>query len=144
VIGESIAARYLSKRGFRVIARRLATPHGELDLVLRRGSLLVAAEVKSARVLFSPRPRGAPPVPDLRWRPGLRLRWRQVERQGRALAWLRRHTPWAAEARIDLVEVLVGPPHRITHAAGLARRDAGSLRWRHGGADDGLGGRVLP
>jgi putative endonuclease len=44
---ESRAAAYLVSKGFRIVARRLRTPHGELDIVATRGRLIVFAEVKS-------------------------------------------------------------------------------------------------
>ena len=48
VRGESVAAASYEARGFRVVARRWrAGRHGELDLVLRRGPLLVFCEVKA-------------------------------------------------------------------------------------------------
>jgi putative endonuclease len=43
---EAVAALFLRLRGFRVVARRYATPVGEIDLVARRGPLLVFVEVK--------------------------------------------------------------------------------------------------
>ena len=43
---ESVAALFLRLRGFRIIARRYATPVGEIDLVAQRGPLLVFVEVK--------------------------------------------------------------------------------------------------
>ena len=47
-LGESAAASCYEERGFRVVARRWrAGRHGELDLVLRRGPLLVFCEVKA-------------------------------------------------------------------------------------------------
>lgn len=37
---------WLRLRGFRILARRYATPVGEIDLVARRGGLTVFVEVK--------------------------------------------------------------------------------------------------
>ena len=45
-LAETLAAWLLCGRGFRVLARRYATPVGEIDLVARRGKLLVFVEVK--------------------------------------------------------------------------------------------------
>ncbi len=144
VIGEALAARHLARQGLRVFARRLATPFGELDLVMRRDALLVVAEVKSARSFPAPRPRGATPIQDLRWRPGLRLSRRQLLRQGRALTWLCRYAPWAQAARLDLVEVFIGPPHRVIHAEGISQHRPTALRWRECRADEGTGAPVAP
>jgi putative endonuclease len=44
--GEAMAAWYLRFRGWRILARRLKTPRGEIDLVARRGKLVVFVEVK--------------------------------------------------------------------------------------------------
>lgn len=46
-LAERLAAWSCRLRGFRVLAERYRTPFGEIDLVLRRGSLLVFAEVKA-------------------------------------------------------------------------------------------------
>ena len=45
-LAEIAAAWLLRLRGFRVLARRFATPVGEIDLVVRRRDLLVFVEVK--------------------------------------------------------------------------------------------------
>jgi putative endonuclease len=47
--GESLAARWYEDRGYRVVARRWRGQGraGELDLVVRRGSLLAFCEVKA-------------------------------------------------------------------------------------------------
>lgn len=46
---EAIAAALFEERGYRVIARNFRGGRGELDLVCRRGDLLVFVEVRSAR-----------------------------------------------------------------------------------------------
>jgi putative endonuclease len=49
---EGLAALWLRCKGFRLLGRRLRTPHGEIDLVMRRGRLLIFVEVK-ARTSFA-------------------------------------------------------------------------------------------
>lgn len=44
--GESLAAWYLRLTGWRVLARRVKTPRGEIDLVARRGRTVCFFEVK--------------------------------------------------------------------------------------------------
>lgn len=44
---ESLAALWLGCKGYRVVARRLRTPAGEIDLVMARGRTLVFVEVKA-------------------------------------------------------------------------------------------------
>ena len=44
---ESRAAALLIAKGYRIVARRFRTPVGEVDIVARRGSVLVFVEVKA-------------------------------------------------------------------------------------------------
>lgn len=44
--GETLAAWYLRLKGWRIIARRVKTRRGEIDLVARRGRLVAFVEVK--------------------------------------------------------------------------------------------------
>ena len=44
--GERLAAWYLRLKGWRILASRVRTPAGEVDLVARRGSLIAFVEVK--------------------------------------------------------------------------------------------------
>ena len=47
--GETLAAWYLRCKGWRVLAQRVKTPRGEIDLVVRRGRVLAFVEVKWRR-----------------------------------------------------------------------------------------------
>lgn len=44
---ERIAGWWLRLKGWRILARRVRTPAGEVDLVARRGKLIAFVEVKS-------------------------------------------------------------------------------------------------
>ncbi|WP_369827202.1 YraN family protein [Gluconobacter sp. DsW_056] len=48
---ENIAARLLEERGLTILARRLRTPYGELDLLATDSEWLIAVEVKQRRSL---------------------------------------------------------------------------------------------
>jgi putative endonuclease len=45
--GETIAAWFLRFKGWRVIAARVKTPRGEVDLIARRGKTIAFVEVKA-------------------------------------------------------------------------------------------------
>lgn len=47
--GETLAAWYLRLTGWRILARRIRTPLGEIDLVARRGGTVAFVEVKWRR-----------------------------------------------------------------------------------------------
>ena len=48
---ESRAAAYLIAKGYRIAARRFRTPFGEVDIVARRGRVLIFVEVKARNTL---------------------------------------------------------------------------------------------
>jgi putative endonuclease len=47
ISAEGRAAALLIAKGYRILARRFRTPHGEIDIVARRGDLLAFVEVKA-------------------------------------------------------------------------------------------------
>jgi putative endonuclease len=47
--GERAAARHLRRRGWRLLARNWRAGGGEIDLVVRRGSVMAICEVKTRR-----------------------------------------------------------------------------------------------
>ncbi len=96
--GEAACARWLRARGFRVLGERVATPHGELDLVAERGGELWCFEVKTSLARVTPS----------HFAPGARLSARQrarVARAARACASDRGGPP----PRLALVEVWIDP-----------------------------------
>lgn len=96
---ETVAVALLVCQGFRIVGRRCRTPAGEIDIVARRGRLVVACEVKARR-------RAEPEVVALR-------QWRRI---GAALdAYVARRPALAdCDRRFDLVELVAGglPRHR--------------------------------
>lgn len=47
--GETRAALWLQAKGWRILARRVKTPRGEIDLIAKRGTLIAFVEVKWRR-----------------------------------------------------------------------------------------------
>ena len=48
-LGEDAAARHLAARGYQIVSRNVRADRVELDLIARRGTLLVFVEVKTRR-----------------------------------------------------------------------------------------------
>ncbi len=94
--GEQHALRALRRGGLRLVARRVATPFGELDLVMREGRTVVFVEVKTQAD-----PRFAdPPVAPAQQRRLLRT----------AHWYLREHGLDGSPCRIDVVLVVLAEP----------------------------------
>lgn len=99
---EMIAAWWLRLKGYRVLARRVRTPVGEVDLVVRKGRCLVFVEVKA-------RPDAERAAASLTY-----ANQRRVFRASNAL--LARFGKGCAAARIDAV--LVTPWRLPQHVVG--------------------------
>ncbi len=95
--GEALAESYLSRRGLRPVARRFATPVGELDLVMREGATLVFVEVKTRR--------------DRRWgEPQDAVSPEKQRRLTRAARWFVHHRgQHDVPLRFDVVGVVIAP-----------------------------------
>jgi putative endonuclease len=48
---EARAAAYLMAKGYRILAKRFRTPHGEIDLVAKRRNVVAFVEVKARATL---------------------------------------------------------------------------------------------
>jgi putative endonuclease len=48
---ETRAAAYLMAKGYRILAKRFRTPHGEIDLIVKRRNLIAFVEVKARATL---------------------------------------------------------------------------------------------
>ena len=104
---ESRAAAYLMAKGYRILAKRFRTPHGEIDIVAKRRNLLAFVEVKARASLdeaaFAVTPRQQARIIDA------------------AQAWLVAH-PEHAEFELRFDAILIAPRHLPRHV--LAAFDA--------------------
>ncbi len=90
-LAEQIAAIWLIAKGYRLIGRRVRTPVGEIDLLMRRADSLIFVEVK------------ARPTLDSGWRA---LHPQQQKRCQAAARWLTAHHGWpGAVIRHDAVVI---------------------------------------
>ena len=91
--GEQIAADYLRRRGFRLIARNVHYRVGELDIVAEHGGVLVFVEVRSRSTKT-----GLAPEQTVTW-----PKQRRLTRAARLF--LTRYGGSCAEARFDVIGV---------------------------------------
>ncbi len=47
--GETIAAKYLKKHGYKIVAKNVHSAHGEIDIIAENRDTLIFAEVKARR-----------------------------------------------------------------------------------------------
>jgi putative endonuclease len=105
---ENRAAALLLAKGFRIAARRFRCPAGEIDIVARRGALLIFVEVKARALLDD-------------------AAWSVTERQRRriasaASAWLAAH-PEDSGCDMRFDAVLVAPRSLPQHLQGAFEAD---------------------
>ena len=104
ISAESRAAAFLMAKGYRILAKRYRTPHGEIDIVARRRNLIAFVEVKARRG-----DRFGQPVEAVNWR-------KQKELAKSAQVWIDRHGRPEESYRFDVVGVLMqGDRVRIRH-----------------------------
>lgn len=103
--GERVAMAYLARRGWTVEAHRFRLGHRELDLVVRRDSVVAFVEVKTRSSLA-----WGTPSESVGWRK--RRTISQV-----AEAWRQRHGRPGDQYRFDVVAVQVGRGgrYRVDH-----------------------------
>jgi putative endonuclease len=97
---ESRAAAYLMAKGYRILAKRFRTSHGEIDLVAKRRNLIAFVEVKARSSLdeaaYAVTPRQKARIIDA------------------AQAWLVAH-PEHAEFELRFDAMLIAPRHLPRH-----------------------------
>ncbi len=106
---EAYVADLLEFRGWRLLARNLRTPYGEIDiLALDPGDELVVVEVKARHPLSWSQEEET-------------LRPHQRRRLARALQWIEERHLWRGPSRIDLAAVtaLEGRPRSCRWYAGV-------------------------
>jgi len=104
--GEARAARHLARRGYRIVARNVRAGGVELDLVARRGRMIVFVEVKTRRST-----RFGPPELSVDARKQARL-------VHGAVAWLAENRAFVDRIRFDVV------------ACEVTTDGSGAVRWR--------------
>ncbi len=103
--GEELAAEFLEKNGYEIIARNLHVSHDEIDIIARDEKYIVFAEVKTRAQTPSNRRFG---------RPAAAVDYQKKQKLLRAVSeYLRREKP-AMAPRIDVIEVYMPAVHSDT------------------------------
>lgn len=118
-IAESEAERYLRRKGYRILARNVRAPSGELDLVAETADVLVFVEVKARRTSSHG---GASYAVDAR---------KQARIVRLAAQYLARHRVRDRACRFDVVLFKGGSvkPEEIEHIENAFEVPGEDLRW---------------
>jgi putative endonuclease len=102
--GEDLAVSVFRRLGFEIMERNHRSKHGEIDLIARRGRVLVFCEVKTRRT-------------DVWGIPAEAVNHRKQSRLRLVAAvWLAEHPVGPVEVRFDVVSVIVRPDrNEVTH-----------------------------
>ncbi|MGE5191612.1 MAG: YraN family protein [Deltaproteobacteria bacterium] len=104
--GERLAARYLRRLGYKILARRYRTAMGEIDLIAREGACIVFVEVKTRRSDAAGQPHEAVDA------------YKQAQLTRLALAFLKRYRLLDQPARFDVISIVwegAGAEPQIVH-----------------------------
>lgn len=107
LLGERVAARWLQRAGWRILARRFRSGRRDIDLVAERGGMVAFVEVKTRRgVSFGG------PLEAVGWR-----KRRELDRSARV--WVSRFGAPGLAYRFDVVGVVMnGRTVRLRHVEG--------------------------
>ncbi len=103
--GEQIAAKYLRKKGFRILEQNYRTRAGEIDIIAKIGEVIVFTEVKTRKGKFLDSPLAAVTI----------QKQRQISKV--ALEYLKNEDLFDMDGRFDVIAVEVRPlrPPHIEH-----------------------------
>lgn len=93
--GEQLASEYLTRLGFKIVARQQSSRIGEIDLIARDGDTIVFVEVKTRKSMSAGHPAEAVTA----------QKQRQITRA--ALAYLKGHGLLECRVRFDVVAIVL-------------------------------------
>jgi putative endonuclease len=104
-VAENIAASFLEERGYTILDKNYRKPWGELDIIAKRGNLLVFSEVKanaSHSNYFSPE---------------IRANWSKMRKVARTAQTylLEKKFPPQQEWQVDVISVTFNKERRTAH-----------------------------
>jgi len=95
--GEKVAAVYLKRKGFRIVATNVARSTGEIDVIAQKGNTLHFVEVKSLRVRELPKVGVSRDTYD----PSANLHEAKIRRVARTSEWYVANIGWEGEWQVD-------------------------------------------
>jgi putative endonuclease len=96
--GEQLACDLLERQGFEIVARNVRVGRLELDVIARRGALLVVCEVRSRRS-------------DRVMTPAQSVDYRKIAHVRTAAArWIRETRPGTSQLRFDVASIVFDTP----------------------------------
>lgn len=93
-IGETMAQKFLKKKGYKIVEKNFNTPLGEIDIIARIKDLIVFVEVKDRSTKKFGLPREAV-TPN-----------KQQKIKTVALLWLKKNNLFESKVRFDVVEII--------------------------------------
>jgi putative endonuclease len=110
-LGEAVAERWLTRRGWRLIGRRFRNGHRDIDLIVEGEDTVVFVEVKARRIAR------ATGEPEGLYDPTIAVDWRKQRELSRsAHVWIDRFGKPGRSYRFDVVGVLInGSDVRVRH-----------------------------
>lgn len=100
-LGEMVAAEYLTRCGFSVVARNVHRKTGEIDIVVEKAGCLHLVEVKSAEVIEFPSEHSNS------YDPAMHIHEAKLRRLARTGEWYVSNIGWAGGWQVDAVLVRI-------------------------------------
>lgn len=100
--GEALAAEFLQKKGYQVVARNYRYKHAEVDLIVKKDSFIVFVEVKTRSYSFYGEPEAF-------------VDSKKVATILRAAEQYTYENKYEGNIRFDIVSVKIGTPPEVVH-----------------------------
>ena len=105
--GEKIAAKFLKKQGYKIVAKNFLSAHGEIDLIAKNNDTLVFVEVKARKDCQAHFDNYGLPREAV-------TKKKQEHIIYTARIYLDKH-PCELEIRFDIIEVYLGDKNKVNH-----------------------------
>lgn len=104
-LGEKSAKEYLQQRGYKILQQNYRTRYAEIDLIARKGDVLVFVEVRTK-------------IGEQFGTPEETLQGKKLQRVKRNALWYAGHVKWDKQCRVDAVCIVLdehGAVQKLAH-----------------------------